>query len=76
HRKDVLVSAGTGSGKTLPVVLDALYQDLSKHTITLVISPLKRLQSTQASDFQSCYGLKSVAINEESSCNSPEWWRV
>ncbi|KAF9034837.1 hypothetical protein BJ165DRAFT_1615690 [Panaeolus papilionaceus] len=64
YGKDVLVSAGTGSGKTLPVALGALYQDPTKNNITLVISPLKRLQSTQASDFESRYGLKSVAINE------------
>ncbi|KAF8985154.1 hypothetical protein BDQ17DRAFT_1210475, partial [Cyathus striatus] len=39
-RKDVLVDAGTGQGKTLCMILPAL---LSKNRISLVISPLKKL---------------------------------
>ena len=42
--KDCLINAGTGSGKTLCMVLPAL---LDPTSISLVISPLKRLQILQ-----------------------------
>jgi ATP-dependent helicase YprA (DUF1998 family) len=44
--RDCLVNAGTGSGKTLCMVLPAL---LDPSFISLVISPLKRLQILQVS---------------------------
>jgi hypothetical protein len=53
HGKDTLVSAGTGSGKTLPIALNVLLDDPDKDLITLTLSPLKRLQMTQESDFNS-----------------------
>ena len=45
--KDFLVCAGTGSGKTLPIALNILLDDPARQRITLTISPLKRLQTTQ-----------------------------
>ena len=42
--KDCLIDAGTGSGKTLCMILPAL---LDPAAISLVISPLKRLQILQ-----------------------------
>ncbi|KAF8258172.1 hypothetical protein EI94DRAFT_1490098, partial [Lactarius quietus] len=42
--RDCLVSAGTGSGKTLPIVLSVLLDDLDKNLVTLTLSPLKQLQ--------------------------------
>jgi ATP-dependent helicase YprA (DUF1998 family) len=45
-RRDCLINAGTGSGKTLCMVLPAL---LDPTMISLVISPLKRLQVLQVS---------------------------
>jgi ATP-dependent helicase YprA (DUF1998 family) len=42
--RDCLINAGTGSGKTLCMVLPAL---LDPTSISLVISPLKRLQILQ-----------------------------
>ena len=45
--KDSLVYAGTGSGKTLPIALNILLEDLEKQLIAITISPLKQLQITQ-----------------------------
>ena len=45
-RKDCLIDAGTGSGKTLCMVLPAL---LDPTAVALVVSPLKRLQVLQVS---------------------------
>lgn len=46
--KDCLIDAGTGSGKTLCMILPAL---LDPTAISLVISPLKRLQVLQVKCF-------------------------
>lgn len=45
-RQDCLINAGTGSGKTLCMILPAL---LDPTMIALVVSPLKRLQVLQVS---------------------------
>jgi ATP-dependent helicase YprA (DUF1998 family) len=45
--QDSLLYAGTGSGKTLPIALNILLEDLEKNYVTITISPLKRLQITQ-----------------------------
>jgi replicative superfamily II helicase len=55
--KDCLVSAGTGSGKTLPIALSMLMDDPTKKRVTLTLSPLKRLQMTQESNFNTRYGI-------------------
>ncbi|KAH9953285.1 hypothetical protein BGW80DRAFT_1192669, partial [Lactifluus volemus] len=44
--QDTLIDAGTGSGKTLCMILPAL---LDPTAMSLVISPLKRLQVLQVS---------------------------
>lgn len=75
HRKDVLVSAGTGSGKTLPIVLNALLNTPHKHLVTLVILPLKHLQITQENDFNTRYGIPTVVINEDTP-REDAWWTV
>ncbi|KAN0128855.1 P-loop containing nucleoside triphosphate hydrolase protein [Lactarius tabidus] len=60
--RDCLVSAGTGSGKTtLPIALNALLDDPDKSLVTLTLLPLKRLQMTQESDFNSRYGIPTVS---------------
>jgi hypothetical protein len=51
HAKDALVAAGTGSGKTLPIALSILLDDPAANYLSITISPLKRLQVTQESDF-------------------------
>ncbi len=75
HKKDTLVSAGTGSGKTLPIVLNALLDAPDKKLVTLVISPLKRLQVTQENDFNTRYGIPTVVINEDTP-REDTWWTV
>lgn len=87
-RQDCLINTGTGSGKTLCMVLPAL---LDPTMVSLVVSPLKRLQILQVScvndlavrfrsnmfkvaEFQS-YGLKAACINEDSP-NSSDFWKV
>ena len=75
HGKDTLVSAGTGSGKTLPIALNVLLDDPDKHLITVTLSPLKRLQMTQESDFNTRYGIPTVVINEDTP-REDVWWNV
>ncbi|KAH9029568.1 P-loop containing nucleoside triphosphate hydrolase protein [Lactarius hengduanensis] len=73
HKKDALVSAGTGSGKTLPIVLNTLLDAPEKKLVTLVISPLKRLQVTQENGFNTRYGIPTVVINEDTP-REDAWW--
>ena len=49
HGRDSLFIAGTGSGKTLPIALTVLLNDPAKNHLSIVISPLKRLQISQVS---------------------------
>ena len=70
--QDSLVDVGTGYGKTLCMILPSLLD--SPGTISIVISPLKRLQVVQVLEFER-YGLKTVAINEDTP-NDPELWKV
>jgi replicative superfamily II helicase len=72
---DRLVSVGTGSGKTLPIALNVLLDDPDKKLITLVLSPLKSLQVTQESDFNSRYGILTVVVNEDTP-REDSWWNV
>ena len=51
HAKDALVAAGTGSGKTLPIALCILLDDPMANYLSITISPFRRLQVTQESDF-------------------------
>ena len=69
--RDCLIDAGTGSGKTLCMVLPAL---LDPAAVSFVVSPLKRLQVLQVAEFQS-YGLAAACINEDTP-NSDEFWKV
>ncbi|KAF8807127.1 hypothetical protein BYT27DRAFT_7098748 [Phlegmacium glaucopus] len=72
---DALVAAGTGSGKTLPMALCILLDDPSANLITITISPLKHLQVTQESDFNSRFGIHTVTINEDTP-RDILWWKV
>ncbi|KAG8710150.1 hypothetical protein FRC09_000277 [Ceratobasidium sp. 395] len=57
--RDVLVLAGTGSGKTLPFVMPCL---LMPETIVWIVSPLNYIQNEQAKVFSE-WGLRAVAVN-------------
>ena len=72
---DSLISAGTGSGKTLPITLCTLLDDPAKKKVTIVVSPLKRLQKSQANEFTIRFGIRAVAINEDTPRDST-WWSV
>src|SRR6266545_3032545 len=50
-KKDCLIAAGTGSGKTLPIALCILLDDPAANLLTITVSPLKRLQVSQEADF-------------------------
>jgi hypothetical protein len=75
HSDNVLVSAGTGSGKTLPIAPNALLDTPDKKLLSLVILPLKRLQVTQENDFKTRYGIHAVVINEDTP-REEVWWTV
>ena len=70
--QDTLVDAGTGYGKTLCMIIPCLLD--SPGSISIIISPLKRLQAVQVLEFER-YGIKTVAINEDTP-NEPELWKV
>jgi superfamily II DNA/RNA helicase len=69
--QDSLIDVGTGNGKTLCMIIPCL---LSPKTISVVISPLKRLQAVQVLEFER-YHVKTLAINEDTP-NDPELWKV
>ncbi|KAF8264463.1 hypothetical protein EI94DRAFT_1512215, partial [Lactarius quietus] len=75
HGKDTLVSVGTGTSKTLPITLNILIDDLDKQLITVTLSPLKHLQVLQESDFNTCYGIPTIVINEDTP-REDGWWNV
>jgi len=59
--KDVLVDVGTGYGKTICMVLPCI---LDPTVLSMIISPLKRLQALQVLEFQR-YGVKTISVNED-----------
>jgi len=65
HGKDTLVSAGIGSGKTLPIALNVLLNDPDNRLVTVMLSPFKRLQVTQESDLNTHYSIPKVVINKD-----------
>ena len=75
HGKDCLIAAGTGSGKTLPITLCILLDNPATNSITLTISPLKCLQVTQESDFNSRFRISTVTVNEDTP-RDMDWWNV
>ena len=70
--QDTLVDVGTGYGKTLCMIIPCLLD--SPGSISIIISPLKRLQAVQVLEFER-YGINTVAINEDTP-NDPELWKV
>lgn len=73
--RNSLVSAGTGSGKTLPIAMNILLDDPAKKYITLTVSPLKRLQAGQQDAFSTRYGIRTFAINDDTP-RDDTWWTV
>ncbi|KAJ7583904.1 hypothetical protein C8J56DRAFT_1166823 [Mycena floridula] len=71
-KRDVFVVAGIGTGKTLAGMLNQLLEPATG--ITLVISPLKRLQTSQL-DLEDVYALEPLIVNEDTS-RELEFWNV
>ena len=59
--KNSIVTAGTGSGKTLSMVIPLL---MNPEAVGIIISPLKRLQSTQARELER-FQIKPLVINQD-----------
>jgi ATP-dependent helicase YprA (DUF1998 family) len=70
--QDTLIDVGTGYGKTLCMIIPRLLDPSG--SISVVISPLKRLQAVQVLEFER-YGTRNVAINEDTP-NDLELWKV
>ncbi|KAI0050865.1 P-loop containing nucleoside triphosphate hydrolase protein [Auriscalpium vulgare] len=68
--RDVVCNARTGSGKTMQLVVSAL---LHPDAITLVFSPLKRLQQTMVNELNSYDGIHAIAVNSDMHNDSDQW---
>ncbi|KAN0128795.1 hypothetical protein V8E53_013382 [Lactarius tabidus] len=64
--KDTLVSAGTGSSKTLPITLNVLLNDPEKNF---------HLQVTQELDFNTWYSIPTVVVNKDTP-REDSWWNL
>ena len=60
--QDCLVDVGTGYGETLCMILPCL---LSHKRISIIVSPLKRLQVVQVLEFER-YGIKTLQVTQNS----------
>ncbi|KAK7035127.1 P-loop containing nucleoside triphosphate hydrolase protein [Favolaschia claudopus] len=68
--KETFVIARTGWGKTLCIAIPLL---LCPDKITVTITPLKRLQAMQVSDFLNKFCIRTVAINEDTPDDKDLW---
>lgn len=66
--KNTLINAGTGSGKTLSVIIPLL---MDPEVVSIIISPLKRLQSTQAKELER-FLIKPIVINQDTELSPTE----
>ncbi|TRM66783.1 P-loop containing nucleoside triphosphate hydrolase protein [Schizophyllum amplum] len=71
--QDVFLRAGTGFGKTLVAVLNQML--VADDSFTIIITPIKRIQSSHAESISSKYGLETAVINDETS-RDEEFWRT
>ncbi|KAJ7167408.1 P-loop containing nucleoside triphosphate hydrolase protein [Mycena crocata] len=63
--KDLLARSGTGTGKTIAMILPVLM--MPKDAVVITVSPLRLIQDNHVSEF-SKYGIPSIAIN----CYTPD----
>ena len=68
---DTILNASTGSGKTMLIILPML---LRPGSISITISPLKRLMASQAEELGR-FGLRAAIVNEDTSHN-PELFKA
>ncbi|KAF9234844.1 P-loop containing nucleoside triphosphate hydrolase protein, partial [Melanogaster broomeanus] len=69
QQRDSVIIAGTGAGKTLCLLIPML---LRPGSISITISPLKRLQTSQVLECQK-YAISTVAINEDTPDDRELW---
>ncbi|KAG2044373.1 hypothetical protein BDR03DRAFT_850377 [Suillus americanus] len=67
--QDTIITAGTGSGKTLCIIIPIL---LCPGTISMTISPLKHLQATQVLE-STRYGIPTIVINKDTPTDLSLW---
>ncbi|KAG2144383.1 P-loop containing nucleoside triphosphate hydrolase protein [Suillus bovinus] len=67
--QDTIITAGTGSGKTLCIIIPIL---LCPGTISMTISPLKSLQATQVLE-STKYGIPTITINKDTPTDPSLW---
>ncbi|TRM60692.1 hypothetical protein BD626DRAFT_571411 [Schizophyllum amplum] len=65
--------AGTGFGKTLVAILNQMLA--ADDSFTMIITPIKHIQSSHAESISSKYGLETVVINDETT-RDEEFWRT
>ncbi|KAF8222529.1 hypothetical protein L208DRAFT_1219457, partial [Tricholoma matsutake] len=61
HSQDLLISAGTGSGKTSLIILNHLLNDPRDNGMSLTISPSGH---PGGNDFNAKYGIQTIVIND------------
>ena len=66
--KNTIINAGTGSGKTLSMAIPLL---MDPRAVAIIISPLKRLQTSQAEELKR-YLIKPLVINQDAELSRPE----
>ena len=66
--KNTIINAGTGSGKTLSMAIPLL---MDPRAVAIIISPLKRLQTSQAEELKR-YLIKPLVINQDAKLSRPE----
>ncbi|KAJ7449385.1 P-loop containing nucleoside triphosphate hydrolase protein [Mycena galericulata] len=67
--REILIDSGTGSGKTLCLIIPNL---LHPDTSSMTISPLKRLQILQAAELER-WGIRTICINEDTPSDKELW---
>ncbi|KAF9073941.1 hypothetical protein BDP27DRAFT_1399857 [Rhodocollybia butyracea] len=75
NRQNSLVVASTGFGKKHIMALLMLLETSDSTRIFITISPLKRLQATQVTSFLLKYGIKTLAINQDTR-KDIDYWRM
>ncbi|KAG1846147.1 P-loop containing nucleoside triphosphate hydrolase protein, partial [Suillus tomentosus] len=69
---DSVITAGTGCGKTLCLIIPIL---LHPDTISMTISPLKRLQNMQVNECLK-YGIPMISINKDTPNDALLWQSI
>ena len=75
HGKDALVQAERSNGYQLAIALCILLDDPAENSITITISPLKRIQAESDCNMYNIFGIPTVKIDKETP-SGREWWDV